>query len=271
MVLWVNIMTYKCILVEKEPPIGKIYFNTPDNLNAVNVQNLTELYAALDECEKDVSIRVIVLGAKGKLFSSGGNVKEFLSSIKEKKAAQKIADISEILHKCVQKILDLTKPVIGKIQGGGAYGAGLNLVLSCDLVFADENSVLDEAFANVGLSCDGGGTYVIPRLIGMKHTKEFFWLGKIDAKTAELWGLINRAAPGDQLDQMVERVAKKLAGVPPLNVLNTKKLLNVTFLNTVDKQLAEERQIQIKVAASEDFAEGVGAFFEKRKPVYKGK
>lgn len=265
-----KIMPYKYILVEKEPPIGKIYLNTPDNLNAVNVQNLTELYAALDDCEKDITIRVIVLGAKGKLFSSGGNVKEFLSSIKEKKASQKIADISEILHKCVQKILDLTKPVVGKIQGG-AYGAGLNLVLSCDLVFAEENAALDEAFANVGLSCDGGGTYVIPRLIGMKHAKEFFWLGKIDAKTAEVWGLINKAVPSDQLDQMVEQVAKKLAGVPPLNVLNTKKLLNVTFLNTADAQLAEERRIQIKVAGSEDFAEGVSAFFEKRKPAYKGK
>lgn len=263
-------MPYKYILVEKDPPLGKIYFNTPENLNAVNVQNLTELYAALDECEKDIAIRVIILGAKGKIFSSGGNVKEFLSAIKEKKASQKIADISEVLHKCVQKILDLTKPVIGKIQGG-AYGAGLNLVLSCDLVLAEENATLDEAFANVGLSCDGGGTFVIPRLIGMKHAKEFFWLGKIDAKKAEMWGLINKAIPGDQLDQTVEQVAKKLAGVPPLNVLNTKKLLNLTFLNTADAQLAEERRIQIKVAGSEDFAEGVCAFFEKRKPDYKGK
>jgi 2-(1,2-epoxy-1,2-dihydrophenyl)acetyl-CoA isomerase len=249
-------MAYKYILVEKEPPLGKIYFNTPESLNAVNVQNLTELYAALEDCEKDMAIRVLVLGAKGKIFSSGGNVKEFLSSIKEKKASQ--------------KILDLTKPIIGKIQGG-AYGAGLNLVLSCDLVFAEENATLDEAFANVGLSCDGGGTFVIPRLIGMKHAKEFFWLGKIDAKKAELWGLINKAIPGDQLDQTVEQVANKLAGVPPLNVLNTKKLLNVTFLNTADAQLAEERRIQIKVAGSEDFAEGVCAFFEKRKPAYKGK
>lgn len=264
-------MAYELILLEKEPPIGTIYLNTPDNLNAVNVENLTEVYSALEECEQDDSIRVIILGGKGRLFSSGGNVKEFLSSINEGMASQKIADISEILHKCVQKIVQLSKPVIGRIHGGGAYGAGLNLVLSCDLVFADEKAALDEAFANVGLSIDGGGTYTIPRLIGLRKAKEFFWLGRIDAKKAEEWGLINKAVPSDELDQTIEQVAQKLAEVPPLNVLNTKKLLCTTFLNTVEQQLAEERQSQIEVAGSEDFAEGVTAFFEKRKPAYKGK
>ena len=264
-------MSYEFILVEKEPPVGYIYLNTPENLNAVNVENLTELYSALEECEQDESIKVIILGAKGRLFSSGGNVKEFLSSIKENKASEKIAGISEILHKCVQKIVELPKPVIGRIHGGGAYGAGLNLVLSCDLVFADENAALDEAFANVGLSIDGGGTCTIPRLIGVRKAKEFFWLGKIDAKKAEEWGLINKAVPIEELDQTIEQIAQKLAEVPPLNILNTKKLLCTTFLNTVEQQLADERRIQIEVAASEDFAEGVTAFFEKRKPNYTGK
>jgi 2-(1,2-epoxy-1,2-dihydrophenyl)acetyl-CoA isomerase len=264
-------MSYEFILLEKEPPIGYIYLNTPENLNAVNVENLTELYSALEDCEQDESIRVIVLGAKGRMFSSGGNVKEFLSAIKENTASQKIADISEILHKCVQKIIQLPKPVVGKIHGGGAYGAGLNLVLSCDLVFADANASLDEAFKNVGLSIDGGGTCTIPRLIGVRKAKEFFWLGKIDAKEAEEWGLINKAVPGDELDQTIEQVAQKLAEVPPLNVLNTKNLLCTTFQNTIEQQLAEERRTQIEVAASEDFAEGVTAFFEKRKPDYKGK
>jgi len=263
-------MSYDLILLEKEPPIGYIYLNTPENLNAINVENLTELYSALEDCEQDESIRVIVLGAKGRLFSSGGNIKEFLSSINKGMASQKIADISEILHKCVQKIIQLAKPVIGRIHGG-AYGAGLNLVLSCDLVFADTNAILDEAFANVGLSIDGGGTCTIPRLIGVRKAKEFFWLGKIDAKKAEEWGLINKAIPTEELDQTIEQTAQKLAEVPPLNVLNTKKLLCTTFLNTIEEQLAVERERQIEVAGSEDFAEGVTAFFEKRKPMYHGK
>ena len=262
-------MSYKYIQVEKQENITIISLNTPKNLNALNVANLKEIYSALESCEDDPT-RVIIFTANGKLFSSGGNVKEFFSSIKEGSAPQKIADISEILHKCAIKILTINKPVIGKIRGG-AYGAGLNLVLCCDLVYAEENAVLDEAFVTVGLSIDGSGSYTIPRMIGMKKAKEFFWLGGIKAKQAAEWGLINAAVAADELDQVVAGVAKKLAGSPPLNIINTKKLLNMTFLNTPEKQLEEERQIQIKVAGSEDFAEGVTAFFEKRKPNFKGK
>jgi len=263
-------MPYKYILLEKNGKIASIWLNTPENLNALAVDNLTEVYAALLDCEKDDDIRVIIFSAKGKLFSSGGNVKEFFSAIKQGTASQKIADISEILHKCAVKIMTIEKPVIGKIVGG-AYGAGLNLIFCCDLLFAEENAVLDEAFANVGLSVDGSGSYTIPRMIGIKKAKQFFWLGKINAKEAEKWGLINAAVPAEDLDQIVEKTAAKLAELPPLNIRNTKKLLNMTFLNTAEAQLEEERQIQIKVAASEDFAEGVTAFFEKRKPIYKGK
>ena len=263
-------MSYKYILLEKSGSIATLWLNTPDNYNALAVENLTEIYDALEDCEKDESIHVIIFTAKGKMFSSGGNVKQFLSAIRAGTASQKIADISEILHKCAIKIMMMGKPVIGKIRGG-AYGAGLNLVLSCDLVYSEENAVLDEAFVNVGLSIDGSGSYTIPRMIGMKKAKQFFWLGKITAKKAEDWGLINGTASENELDQVVDEVATKLAELPSLNVINTKKLVNMTFLNTAKQQLDTERQIQIKVAASEDFAEGVTAFFEKRKPNFKGK
>ena len=266
----VNYMTYDYIILEKSGPIANIWLNTPQNLNALAVENLTEVYDALENCEKDDSIRTIVFSAKGKLFSSGGNVKEFLSAIKEGSAPQKIADISKILHKCAVKITTIGKPVIGKLQGG-AYGAGLNLVLCCDLVYAEENVILDEAFVNVGLSIDGSGSFTIPRLIGTKKAKEFFWLGGIKAKEAETWGIINKALPANELDQFVSKIAEKMADLPPLNIKNTKKLINITFKNTVETQLEAEREIQIKVAGSKDFAEGVTAFFEKRKPKYIGK
>ena len=262
-------MDYKYILVDKEEKIATITLNTPENLNAINVENLTEVFSALEDCDND-SIRVIIFTGKGKLFSSGGNVKEFFSAIEAGTPSQKISDISKIMHECAEKIMTIGKPVIGKIRGG-AYGGALNVVLCCDLVYAEENAVLDQAFVNVGLGVDGSGTYTIPRLIGMKRAKEFFWLGKISAKKAADWGVINGAIPEDELDQVVDEVAKKLANIPPLNALNTKKLLNQTFLNTMKQQLDIERQIQIKIAGSDDFAEGVTAFFEKRKPDYKGK
>ncbi|MFX1293594.1 MAG: enoyl-CoA hydratase/isomerase family protein [Promethearchaeota archaeon] len=262
-------MSYKYIKIEKKNKIAIISLNTPEKLNALNVENLTELYSALKECEND-SVRVIIFTGQGKIFSSGGNVKEFLSAIQAGTATQKIADISEILHKCAEKIMTIGKPVIGKIRGG-AYGASLNLVLCCDLLYAEENTVLDQAFPNLGLCFDGSGTYTIPRIIGMKRAKEFFWLGKITAKQAADWGLINEALSENELDQAVDKIATKLVNIPPLNAINTKKLLNMTFLNTIKQQLEAERKIQIKIAASEDFAEGVTAFFEKRRPNFKGK
>ena len=164
----------------------------------------------------------------------------------------------------------MPKPIIGKLRGG-AYGAGLNLILCCDLVYAEMNAVLDEAFVNVGLSIDGSGSFTIPRLIGIKKAKEFFWLGGIRAKTAAEWGIINEAVSDDELDTVVENTARRLADLPPLNIKYTKQLLNTTFLKTAKEALADERRIQIEVAGSEDFAEGVRAFFEKRKPEYKGR
>jgi len=263
-------LPFEKIILEKKGNIANITLNDPKSFNALNVFTLNEVYSALEDCVKDDSIRCIILSGNGKMFSSGGNVKEFKDAVGEGTAPKKIADISEILHKCVNKILEIPKPVLCKMHGG-AYGAGLNLGLSCDIVIATDSTILDQAFVNVGLSVDAGGTYTVPRLVGTHRAKEFFWLGKIDAKKAESWGIINYAVPEADLDGMTEKIAKNLASAPPLNIKNVKKMVNETFLNNHPSHLVKERQKQIETAGSEDFAEGVTAFFEKRKPEYKGK
>ncbi|MHA1784369.1 MAG: enoyl-CoA hydratase/isomerase family protein [Candidatus Helarchaeota archaeon] len=263
-------MTFEKIIFEKKEKIAYITLNNPKSFNALNVEILSEVYSALQDCEDDDDIRAIILAGSGKMFSSGGNVKEFKSSVLDGSAPKLIGDISEILHKCVLKIINIPKAVVCKLQGG-AYGAGLNLALSADIVIADENAVLDQAFVSVGLSVDAGGTYSVPRLIGVHLAKEFFWLGKISAIRAEEWGVINQAVPENELDKIVENIANRLASAPPLNIMHVKKLLNKTFLQSAKEQLADERKIQIQVAGSEDFKEGVLAFFDKRKPEFKGK
>ena len=258
------------ILFEKNDRIAHIRLNDPKSFNALNVSILSEIYSALEDCEKDSLIRCIILSGEGKMFSSGGNVKEFKGAVVNGTAPKLITDITEILHKCVLKILSIPKAVICKLHGG-AYGAGLNLALSSDIIIATDNSVLDQAFVNVGLSIDAGGTYLIPRLLGTHLAKEFFWLGKISAIKAEEWGIINQAVQENELEKVVMGIANKLANAPPLNIKNVKKLINQTFLNSPEEQLSLERKTQIEVAGSEDFKEGVLAFFDKRKPSYKGK
>ena len=263
-------LTESKILFDKSDRIAHITLNDPKSFNALNVSILSEIYSALEDCEKDESIRSIILSGAGKMFSSGGNVKEFKGAVESGTAPKLISNISEILHKCVLKILNIPKAVICKLHGG-AYGAGLNLALSSDIIIASDSSVLDQAFVNVGLSVDAGGTYLVPRLVGTHLAKEFFWLGQISAIKAEEWGIINQAVPEKELDKVVLEIAKKLANAPPLNIKNVKKLVNQTFLRSPEEQLMHERKIQIEVAGSKDFKEGVIAFFEKRKPEYTGK
>ncbi|NHI94178.1 MAG: enoyl-CoA hydratase [Candidatus Lokiarchaeota archaeon] len=258
------------ILLEKKDGIANIKLNDPKSFNALNVSILKEIYSALENCENDDSIRCIILSGEGKMFSSGGNVKEFKGAVENGTAPQLISDITEILHKCIEKILSIPKAVISRLHGG-AYGAGLNLALSSDIIIASDDCILDQAFVNVGLSVDAGGTYLIPRIIGTHLAKEFFWLGQISAIKAEELGIINQAVPESELNDAVNTVALKLVDAPPLNIKYVKKLMNQTHLKSPKEQLEDEREIQIKVAGSEDFKEGILAFFEKRKPNYKGR
>ncbi|MHA1146041.1 MAG: enoyl-CoA hydratase/isomerase family protein [Candidatus Helarchaeota archaeon] len=263
-------MDLKYIQYEKKDGIATITLNTPKNLNALNVPTCSELLEALTDCEKDESIRAVIFTGAGRIFSSGGNIKEFKDHVDKGTSPKLIGDITGVMHPCAVKLATMPKPVICKIKHG-AYGAGLSLALACDLVYASDDAILDTAFFSVGLTVDGTGTYSVPRIIGIKKAKEFFWLKKFSAIEAEEWGLINKAIPIDEIDKFVDDIAKRLANGPTLAIARSKTLLNKTFLQTIEQQGDDERTFQIEIAATDDFAEGVRAFLEKRAANFKGK
>ncbi|MFX1451814.1 MAG: enoyl-CoA hydratase/isomerase family protein [Promethearchaeota archaeon] len=264
-------MNYENILLEEKPPIAIIRINRPKVLNALNKATANELYSAFQKCLNDEKIRVIVLTGEGRAFSAGGDVKGFKNAIDEGRQAEFISELTEILHKLSYLIRTMSKPVIAAINGF-SMGAALNLALACDILIAADTAKLSEAFTNVGLAVDNGGTYLLPRLIGRAKALELILTGKtIDASEAERLGLINFSIPEAEFDKKIEEFALKLANGPPEAMATSKKLVEESYLNDFKTQLEKERENQIKISLTEDFKEGVTAFFEKRTPKYKGK
>ncbi len=264
-------MDYQNIILEEKTPIAIIRINRPKVLNALNKDTANELDNAFNNCLNNDKIRVIILTGQGRAFSAGGDVKEFKKAIDEGIQAEFISELTKILHKLSYSIRTMEKPVIAAINGF-AMGAALNLALACDIIIAADTAKLSEAFANVGLAVDNGGTYLLPRLIGRAKALELIFTGKtIDAKEAERLGLINFYVPEAEFDKEIEEFALKLANGPPLAIGTSKKLIEEGYLNDFKTQLSKERANQIEISKTEDFKEGVTAFFEKRSPNYKGK
>ncbi len=175
-----------------------------------------------------------------------------------------MADIALALHR-------IPKPVIAKVNGV-AVGAGMNLALGCDLIIASDNARFSEIFARRGLSIDFGGSWLLPRLIGMHRAKELaFFADIISAKEAAELGLVNRVLPASQLDAFVADWADRLAAGPPLALSMTKRLLTNSFTTTMDEALEAEGLAQSVNTATEDTAEAIRAFLEKREPRFKGR
>ncbi|MHA1300915.1 MAG: enoyl-CoA hydratase/isomerase family protein [Candidatus Helarchaeota archaeon] len=264
-------MEFKDIIFEEKPPIAIIRINRPKNLNALDLNSANEIKSALSYCADNEKIRCIVLTGTGRAFSAGGDVKDFKKAIDAGEPDKFIASLSKVLHEIVILIRSIPKPIISSLNGF-AMGAGLNLALACDIILAADSAKLSEAFVNVGLSVDGGGSFTIPKLIGRAKASELLFTGDmIDAKEAERIGLINRVIPASELEEKVEEFAIKLAKGPTKSIGTIKRFIDLSYENDFKTQLDMERENQIKISLTEDFKEGVTAFFEKRSPNYKGK
>ncbi len=258
----------KSILLKVENKVAYITLNRPEVFNSFNRNMAFLLQDTLDACGKNDEVRAIVLTGNGKAFCAGQDLKE-VTDPDLNPGFKKILD--EHYNPIITRIRSIKKPIIGAINGVAA-GAGANIALACDVVVAHENVSFIQAFSLIGLVPDSAGTYFLPRLIGFQKALALAMLGdKISAEEAEKMGMIYKVIPFESFEEGVNKLALKLANMPTKALGMIKELYNTSMTNNLEAQLALESKLQIEAAQSEDYAEGVAAFIEKRKPNFKGK
>jgi enoyl-CoA hydratase len=260
-------MEFKYIIYEKGEGIATITLNRPEALNAFSREVVEEILQTLEDVRNDENVRVVVLtGAGEKAFSAGADIKSMIGM-----TVLKARELSLMGEKLCLALENLEKPVIAALNGY-ALGGGLEVAMSCDLRIASENARMGQTEINIGLIPGWGGTQRLTRLIGRTKAKELVFTGRmIDAKTAEQLGIINMTVPQDKFKETVRQFALELASKAPVAVSVAKALINKGADISLDSALALEREGFGVVASTDDLKEGVSAFTEKRKPIFKGK
>lgn len=255
-----------CILLEIKNNVAFVTFNRPEKFNAFNREMALAFQDALNDCEDNQSVKCVYITGTGRAFCSGQD----LSEITDPNGPGMAKILKEHYNPIISKIRKLDKPVVAAVNGVAA-GAGANIALCCDVVVATEYASFIQAFSKIGLIPDSGGTFFLPRLIGLQKASAFMMLGdKISAQEAERTGMIYKFFADDIFIQESEKIAFTLAALPTKGLAYTKQALNISMQNTLEQQLRAEDELQQKAALTKDFSEGVTSFLEKRKPNFTG-
>jgi enoyl-CoA hydratase len=256
----------KYIVFKKRGGIGWIQFNRPERLNAINPEVLADLETAVVNCEEDDSIRVVVFMGSDKAFVAGADIEHMAKG--DIKSAYKLTDLTMRVQ---ERIADLPKPTIAAISGY-ALGGGCELALCCDFRIAADNAVLGQPEITLGIIPGGGGTQRLPRLVGLGAATELIFTGEmIKADRAERIGLVNKVVPLDQLEPEAEALASKLMERPALALRAAKTALRKGLSTSLKEGLQIEQDLFSMLFGTGDQKEGMAAFLEKRKPIFKGK
>jgi 2-(1,2-epoxy-1,2-dihydrophenyl)acetyl-CoA isomerase len=259
-------MSYETLILDQAGPIGTITLNRPEARNALDFTMRHELLMALDEIEANPTVRVVILTGAGGHFCAGGDVK----NMRQRQTASEGRARVELLNRAVLRLVNFPLPTIAMVDGY-AVGAGSNLALCCDLIVAADRAKFGELFCKIGLAVDGGGTWLLPRLVGMARAKELIFTGDIiDAADALRIGLVNRVVHAADLASTTRELAEKIAAGPPLALRLDKQSLNRAASSDLAAALDVEALSQGLAIASDDHREGVAAFFDKRPPKFSG-
>ena len=261
----VAVGTLETLVVERDAGVVTVTLNRPEKKNAANTDMWRELYETFCAVRDNAEDRVLVVTGAGGEFCSGAD----LSDPKVIKANG--VDRMRWINRGALALHELTKPTIAKV-GGIAAGAGANLALGCDLVVASDTARFSEIFSRRGLSIDYGGSWLLPRLVGLHKAKELAFLADIiSAQDAADIGLVNRVVPEAQLDSFVDDWARRLAAGPPIALSMTKRMLNDSLASSMTQALESEARSQAVNFQTEDMAEAMMAFAQKREPVFRGR
>lgn len=253
------------VLYEKIGQIAKITLNRPKALNAMNGELVSTLASRLDDAGNDNDVRVIILTGNGKGFCAGGDLAYLKQLTNVIEARAFITEVGAL----VKQIQSIAKPIIAMVNGVAA-GAGFNLALACDIVFASDTARFAQSFVKVGLVPDCGGMYLLPKIVGMHKAKELmFTADLIGAAKADELGLLNRVIESDKLEAETLAFAEKLLLSAPIALGMVKQTLNGMEDMTLENWLVHEADMQTLCMQTKDHQEGISAFLEKRAPEFK--
>ena len=256
------------VLLTRDGPVATLTLNRPDALNTLNPAMIEALVRHVATVAADDSLRVVVLCGAGRHFMAGGDIRSFAERLGEAPASRSdgFARMIGRLHAAIEQMHRMPHPVVARVQGACA-GFGLSLMNACDLVVAADDSYFASAYRQIGLTPDGGGSWWLPRLVGMRKAMEILLLSeRFGAAEALSLGIVNRIVPAAELGSATNALVQALATGPVLATRRAKRLVRESLSRTLSEQLDAEAASFAACAGTADFVEGITAFVQKRPP-----
>lgn len=262
-------MNFEVLTLDRKDGVATITLNRPDAFNALNLTLGRELFHAALEVDEDPSVRSVVITGAGKAFCAGGDVKDFADNLP--RIGILVKELTTYLHGAVSRLCRSDKPVIMAVNGVAA-GGGLSFALSGDLVLAAESARFAMAYAKIAATPDGSSSYFLPRLVGLRRAMELYFTSRVlSAREALEWGLVTRVVPDGELKGAADALARELAQGPTRAFGGAKRLFHQSTWESLETQMELEAQAIARSGHTEDFANGVTAFANKKTPVFKGR